>query len=284
MKQRAMPRKTGKPAKGHLHMDDASLKMRYRVPIVDDDADMETKSNRLALKRLRNRANITAKQAAQAVGKGESGYMRYEDDRRFDDEPIPAVIVMGLLPLMVGRGDPPVRQDELLGISEIANIHDVLQSGFRPSKATVRETPGEYVPNASQLPVRYQIEAGTFRAMDRVKGTTYGASPILPLRSYPQGAQWCAVINDNSAAHLALYPGSLLHCVDVTACTEEMLERGSLVVAAAANGDLVEIVCGLVVNHGRGGARLKVGKEEIDGAQILGVAVYRYGPTNTRPV
>jgi hypothetical protein len=275
-----------KPAKGHLHMDDARTLSRYHREQSTDErglATMHPTSFRLSLKRLRNRANVSAKQAALAVGKSESGYMRYEDDRRFDKERIPAPIVMGLLPIMVGRGEPTITQAELLSISEIADITDVLQQTSKPVKGSTREAP-ELVPSPTQLGIRYQIEGDTYRSAERVQSVTYGVAPILPLRSYPQDKQWCAVVNDDSSGTLGILAGNVLHCVDVSACSDDMLEPGSLVVAFAPNGDLVEVVCGVMLEMGRRGARIRVGKREVADAQVQGVAVYRYGPVQTRPV
>lgn len=266
-------------------MDDLLTRNRYRGRAADsEDNDMASttpKSFRLALKRLRNRAGVTAKDAAKAIGKGESGYMRYEDTKDFDARPIPAPIILGLMPLFVGRGDPPIKQDELLAISEIANIHDVLAQSFRQTKPAVREF-AEFAPVSNQLPIKFQIESGTFRAEDKVLGASYGVAPILPLRSYSQDAQWVAIVNDNSLEHLSIWPGVFLHCVSVEALPPEAIERGALVVGFSAKGDLIETVAGLLSEYEKSGlSTVRVGKSEIQ-VDVRGLAVYRYGPVNRR--
>jgi hypothetical protein len=66
------------------------------------------------LKALRLRAGVTMAEAAQALGyKTASGYQHYEDPRKFTRPYVPRETVEKLVPLFVGKGEPPIQKEEV---------------------------------------------------------------------------------------------------------------------------------------------------------------------------
>lgn len=66
------------------------------------------------LKTMRNRAGVTMADAAKALGyKTPSGYQHYEDPKKFLQKYLPSEIIEMLIPLFVGRGQPPVTDEEV---------------------------------------------------------------------------------------------------------------------------------------------------------------------------
>lgn len=66
------------------------------------------------LKALRNRAGVTMREAAGAIGKKTpSGYQHYEDPNKFFRPYLPHEIIKDLIPLFVGRGEPPITEEEM---------------------------------------------------------------------------------------------------------------------------------------------------------------------------
>jgi phage repressor protein C with HTH and peptisase S24 domain len=69
------------------------------------------------LKALRNRAGATMAEAAQALGyKTASGYQHYEDPKKFGRHYLAHEIIEKLIPLLVGRGEPPITEEEVLNL------------------------------------------------------------------------------------------------------------------------------------------------------------------------
>ncbi|MBK9077634.1 MAG: hypothetical protein IPL91_00085 [Hyphomicrobium sp.] len=80
----------------------------------------------LKLKSFRSRAGITAKVAAKACNlSSANSFYRYEAVRLMGTTAIPDHIIKAIMPLIVGRGSPPVTDTELLSI---ASAHDLLNS------------------------------------------------------------------------------------------------------------------------------------------------------------
>jgi phage repressor protein C with HTH and peptisase S24 domain len=69
------------------------------------------------LKALRVRAGVTMAEAAQALGyKTASGYQHYEDPKKFTRPYVPRETIEKLLPLLRGRGEPPIQDMEVWGV------------------------------------------------------------------------------------------------------------------------------------------------------------------------
>ncbi len=80
----------------------------------------------LKLKSFRSRAGITAKVAAKACNlSSANSFYRYEAVELMGTTAIPDHIIKAIMPLIVGRGSPPVTDTELLSI---ASAHDLLNS------------------------------------------------------------------------------------------------------------------------------------------------------------
>lgn len=73
-----------------------------------------------ALKNLRRRADLTAKQIAIAAGMPDTTYKNYED--RFSKPHLPVEIMQKLIPALVGRGDPPIQEAELMALAGIGTL------------------------------------------------------------------------------------------------------------------------------------------------------------------
>ena len=255
------------------------LRVHSEIQLADEQ------SNRLALKALRTRAQVSAEDCAKALGyKGPTSYLRYENDKSFDGNPIPATVVMGIIPLLVGKGSPPVRMDELLSISELKGVERLLVSVQTRSVMPSARESGEFLRNVPQLMVKYRLERGTYRDSTRTLQPDYGVSPLMPLRSFPQDHQWCAVIHDEHASMYGISRGTVLHCVDLAGLAPSAVAPGCLVVVAHRRDGLIEYCLAAVASVGEGRTpQLKIGSENITG-DILGLAVYRYGPVTIQNV
>jgi len=77
------------------------------------------------LKALRNRAGVTMAEAAQALGyKTASGYQHYEDPKKFLQKYLPHEIIEKLVPLFVGRSEPPITDQEVWDLGGRRTIGD----------------------------------------------------------------------------------------------------------------------------------------------------------------
>lgn len=87
------------------------------------------------LKALRKRADLTQTDLSKACEfAGPTGYSRFENDERYARELIPIRIIDAILPLLVGRGSPPITALEVLEISEIAgckSLSMILEQGTK---------------------------------------------------------------------------------------------------------------------------------------------------------
>jgi transcriptional regulator with XRE-family HTH domain len=72
----------------------------------------------LRLKRLRERAGLTMADMAHAAGyKTASGYQRYEDPGQFTKKYIPLELTERLMPVLSGKGEPPIHPDEVMALA-----------------------------------------------------------------------------------------------------------------------------------------------------------------------
>lgn len=77
----------------------------------------------LKLKKLRTRAGLSMAAVAKAMGlKGASSYQRYEDDTLFRKEFLPLEVVRPLTNILVGRGSPPIAQEEVLSLAGLDSL------------------------------------------------------------------------------------------------------------------------------------------------------------------
>lgn len=70
------------------------------------------------LKQLRNRSGMSMDALAKEMGyKGASSIQRYEDPAIFKKDALPFEIVEKLVPALAGKGDPPIREEEVWSLA-----------------------------------------------------------------------------------------------------------------------------------------------------------------------
>ncbi len=211
------------------------------------------KTPRETLRDLRTRAGVTAAEAARALGYASTnGYIQYEYEKH-GDKLIPYKIVKGLLPLLVGRGTPPVTTDELISISEARSL--------RADTAPTAMTPASVAPVAGQLlPVRYRVEAGVYLEQAVAGTKAYGAAPVAVASDVEAQAQFAAVVADDPRR-------TVLHCV-LPAHVGSALRAGRRAIALRPRGvsDLVEVVSVTLDKDG----------ESPGGERVVGVVIGVY--------
>jgi transcriptional regulator with XRE-family HTH domain len=247
----------------------------------------ELMSNRLALKALRTRAGLSAEECGKATNLSAQGYLRYENTERFDTTPIPARVIIDLAPIMQGKGSPPITLDEMFIISELRGAERLLkQPSARPVAPAAPPETAENMVAVNALVQKYTAERGAYRELAKAAAgfPSRRVSPLFALRSYPQDRQWVCVILDDQAASLGFPAGTNLHCVDYDAIPRMKLAVGSVVVALhKRDGDLGEIVVCYISEMPPNGVVLKMADgSECAPADVLGVALYAYGPVTLR--
>ncbi|MBV8589956.1 MAG: helix-turn-helix domain-containing protein [Acetobacteraceae bacterium] len=80
----------------------------------------------LGLKRLRERAGLTVRALAHALGLPSSTYASYE---RYKKDHLPISLVPALRPALIGRGAPQIIETELLALAGLAPRHAVSGGG-----------------------------------------------------------------------------------------------------------------------------------------------------------
>lgn len=77
------------------------------------------------LRQLRARAKLSQAQIAKKMGlKGQSSYQRYEDATEFQKVYLPGEFVEKLIPILQGKGQPPIALDEILSLAGLSTIED----------------------------------------------------------------------------------------------------------------------------------------------------------------
>ena len=236
------------------------------------------------LKRLRERAKVTAKECAIAYkrSKGEDGkdaspnnWYRYEAVDRMGDSVIPDHVISAVMPLLVGRGMPPVTADELLSIS---SAHRLLKLR---NQTSLGQPEGRILPQPMVAPVfeaetgtplvvRYRAERGVFMDTEALHKRTFGTAPITAAKDI-KGDQFCVLIADGPTA------GTVLQCVEPSAYSNSQLNgRRVVLVTEHEKLGLSEVGIGLVQYVG--GNKVKIvdaAGKEINGS-IYGVVVGSY--------
>ena len=83
------------------------------------------------LRALRKRAGYSMDALARALGyRAASGYQRYESKEHYRKTYLPTDLVHRLLEILVGRGQPPVTQTEVLELAGLANMAPVGEPVF----------------------------------------------------------------------------------------------------------------------------------------------------------
>lgn len=98
------------------------------------------------LRKLRERAGMGVRELARTLGKKVSTYSDYESDVR-GFKPLPVELVQGLIPVLLGRGDPPILAAEII---ELAGVPVVSERMERIIKA-LESLPTERIAAYEQL-------------------------------------------------------------------------------------------------------------------------------------
>jgi hypothetical protein len=229
------------------------------------------------LKRLRERAGVTAIKCSKALGlTSPNSWYRYESVERMGDTPIPDHIIEGVMSLLVGNGMPPVTADELLAIS---SAHRLLSVRGRASSATPN---GRILPQpvvapvfpesdtGTPLVVRYRAEKGVYMDTAALHRRTFGVAPITAAKDI-KGEQFCVLVADGPTA------GTVLQCVAPSAySTAQMLGRRVVVVSERQGMGLAEVVVGTVDSTDGNVAKLKDPAGKAITGDIYGVVVASY--------
>lgn len=209
------------------------------------------KAPREVLRDLRTRAGLSAAEVARKCGySSTNGYIQYEYEAQ-GEKLIPYKLVKRLLPLFVGRGTPPVTEDELISISEARTL-----------RVDAPSTPTGIVPSLGRsglLVVRFRVEAGVFLDAGAAGSRVYGESPIAPAMEIEASAQFAAVIPDDPKR-------TVLHCVKPTHVGADWRKgRRCVCTVARGNSGLVEVVLRTYDEHG-----------DVPGATPVGVVIGAY--------
>lgn len=123
-----------------------------------------------------------ARQLEYASTSGFSSFL----NPKMGDKPIPFKLIQKLIPLLQGRGTPPITSDELLAVSEVRS----LRPPSSPEATGIRPVPNE-------LRVRYRVEPGVFMDMSIINRKVYGSSGLVAINDYPAASQFAVTVADD---------------------------------------------------------------------------------------
>lgn len=158
---------------------------------------MHKKQPREILRDLLRRSGLSMTAIAKLAGyKSPSGLNKYELPA-FGDKLIPHHVIKELIPILVGRGTPPITHDELIAISTMGS--ELARAPARPLVGSVKWP----------LPTLYRVEAGVFMDDASRERKKLGNSVIFESDRYPAEGQWAATGLDENDTEVTL------HCVDL---------------------------------------------------------------------
>lgn len=195
-----------------------------------------SKQPREVLAELRSRAGMSVAKVAKELGYASPpGYARYEQAKVWGDKKIPHDVIRRLIPLWRGAGNPAIKAEELLAISDASNALPKPVIEQFQSVATVDD-------GAGLLVVRYRVDPGTFTR--ETGNRMLGAARIGSSPSYPVASQFVAVTTDRIGEFCA---ACQLHCIDPAQFSSARLEGKKVVVRVPyRGGDLSELTVGVV--------------------------------------
>jgi len=248
------------------------------------------------LKALRERAGVPADKCAEAwrtykrdndlPQKGKPTHMpaspntwyRFESVEDQGDAKIPYHRICAVIPLLVGRGMPPITEDELWAISDVG----MKPPGFGPAKRpahlsvvpAVVDSPTSVVGAGNPLGIRYRAERGVFLEADRLGIKSFGSSRLI---GAGRGDEFAVQVGDDHAA--PTYPaGTVLDCVGVPELSAIVGKRVVAFVERAGGSGLGEIVVAYVDSVSGSSAVLKtIDGVTVDG-NVVGLIRGRYTP------
>ena len=234
-------------------------KSRYREehPMEVGTDDMPDKSPGKYLKALRMRAGVSSTDLGKVLGfSNANGYLRYENNPPYTTgRKIPGRIITSIIPHLVGRGEPPVTRDELISISDMADLADVMGE-IKQSEQWTRAAMGQpsFVfpkPGAAggpALPVRFRVERDVYVPSQKLSERISGTSMCLPDPRFPADVQFAALVADDSCGDYAP-AGSILHCIEPGAAGE--IAPSQMVLIQASIGPLSEVIVAAYAHKAR---------------------------------
>jgi hypothetical protein len=182
-------------------------------------------------------------------------WYRYESSApdKQGDKPIPYDAVMAIMPMLVGRGIPPIEEDELMALTSVGRRFGNTAPRKAPQAPQLSVVPKTSLPMSNAtlpaihasdgvLPVKYRAERGTLYERSELDMRNFGQSNLIASGAVGQ----FAVFVGDDHAH-PIYPsGSVLDCVE---CPDSLaMLRGKRVVAFAKRAGSDEIGQVIVAN------------------------------------
>lgn len=170
------------------------------------------------LKEVRERAGLTVRAMAEALGRPSSSYAAYEDPKKFKKPILPFDLAKQIAEVVEGRGVSRAEVMQLAGLQ-------------------VHETPAANKAAAETLTVKSSVAAGVWREQQE-----WPLDDWYPLEVGPNpipGSERFAIRMEGYSMDLTIPPGSDLECVRV-AFGALMPVPGDLVIVARQAHDLVE--------------------------------------------
>jgi transcriptional regulator with XRE-family HTH domain len=157
---------------------------------------MKTPGERL--KDLLRRASLTQSAVSELMKYGSRASMnRYVNGSR-KDLPIEEDVVRKLVPILKGRGVPPISEQDVLNLALRVPVNEPV---------FMSDLGGDEAAQVQALQVRYRIEPGVLYKSGVKR--TLGNAPICAVPDFPARSQWAAVVVADDGKR-----GEVLHCVD----------------------------------------------------------------------
>lgn len=163
----------------------------------DDDA--EAKALGEALKALRQRANMTQAEAAEAMGLGSGEAWRVYEIGKSPGIFKPGIQFKLAHAVKATLSDLLAERDRITG-----------RPAFRPPVVANDPFMGG---DRSELPIRDRIQAGAWLAADDT-AQTFRTFPAARDGRYPTANQWISEVTGDSMNLLSIFDGDYVHCVD----------------------------------------------------------------------
>ena len=204
-------------------------KHRPSRPAVGKTMPGKKKLPREELKALVARSGYSGSHIAKSLGYASPpGFLRYMQETYMGDKPIPFAVIKKLIPLIRGRGDPPITIEELMAISDATSIPKSIEQAF--VSAVVDDADGF-------LRVQYRLEAGTYVKLSQRR--SLGASRIGVSRQYDAESQFVVAVADTIKGFCVA--GTQLHCVAPDQFASVIGKFVVMGVAADGTDDIVEL-------------------------------------------
>lgn len=195
---------------------------------------MANKLPREKLREIRQRSGYSGSQLAKELGySSPTGYLHYEQEQYQDDRQIPYAVIKKLIPMLQGRGTPPITAEELILLTDAQEMSVPNQQAF-----VNIVTDGDGL-----LAIKYRVEPGTYVKLSQPR--VYGASRLGTNPLYQKGSQFAVAVSASDMRSVRQ-----LQCVERDKFPEALTKGRRVIVAVAEGSDLVEIVVGTIGSDG----------------------------------